>query len=228
MAGLIIISVAVIVYIVSLIFRLREKSMLKRQNELKQILMQATQAITGTIDAKDKYTSGHSMRVADYSVKIGRRLKMSESELDNLYYVALLHDVGKIGVPDDLLTKPGRLLPEEFEIMKKHVTKGGEILANITAIKDVSLGAKQHHEKYDGTGYTEGLKGEEICLAARIICVADSFDAMATNRSYRKHLEKQKILNELYRCRGTQFDPQIDDIMVEMITSGALDDVFNE
>lgn len=226
--GMVVIAALILTLIVLQIIRHRDNLAMKRQNELKNILNQAIAAITNTIDAKDAYTSGHSTRVAKYSVRLGKHLKLGKSELEDLYYTALLHDVGKIGVPDSVLNKPGRLTAEEFEIMKQHTTIGGEILSSITAIKDISLGAKQHHEKWDGNGYTEGLSGENICLNARIICVADSFDAMATNRAYRKHLDKETVINEFTRCTGTQFDPAIAKIMLEMISSGEMDDAFTD
>ena len=141
----------------------------------------------------------------------------NEEELNNIYYIGLLHDCGKIGVPDYILGKPGKLTEEEFEKIKSHTVRGGEILSRFKSINNVSDGALYHHERYDGKGYPKGLKGEEIPLIARIICVADAFDAMNSNRIYREKLTHDYIINELNDNKGTQFDPHIADIMIELI-----------
>ena len=141
-------------------------------------------------------------------------------ELDRIYYIALLHDCGKIGVPDNILGKPGRLTDEEFEIIKSHTVRGGEILSNFKSLENAGEGALYHHERYDGRGYPKGLKGEEIPLIARMICVADSFDAMNSSRVYRKNLSKEYIINELKKNQGTQFDPEIAEIMLKLINEG--------
>ena len=137
--------------------------------------------------------------------------------------MALLHDIGKIGIPDAILNKPGKLTDEEYEIMKTHVIRGGEILKDFTMIDNVSVGALYHHEKYDGSGYCHGLKGEEIPLDARIIGIADAFDAMTANRVYRKQLDLDFVIAELKRCSGTQFDPRLVDILLALIDEGAID-----
>ena len=136
---------------------------------------------------------------------------------------ALLHDIGKIGIPDSILNKPGRLTDEEYDIMKSHVVKGGEILKSFTLIEHVEEGALYHHERYDGKGYVHGLKGEEIPLNARIIGIADTFDAMTANRVYRKQLDMDYVIGELKRCSGTQFDPKLVDIMLRLIDEGKID-----
>ena len=143
--------------------------------------------------------------------------------MESLYYTALLHDIGKIGIPDNVLNKPGRLNDAEYEIIKKHTTIGYDILKEITMIDHIADGANYHHERYDGKGYNNGLKGQEIPLAARIICVADAFDAMYSKRSYRNNLAKDYILDELEQCAGKQFDPQIAKIMIDMINDGFVD-----
>ena len=145
---------------------------------------------------------------------------MPEEYLKQIYYIGLLHDIGKIGVPDEVLNKKGRLTDEEFMQIKKHPAIGGEILQSFDAVQGISDGAKYHHERYDGRGYCEGLSGEEIPLVARIIGVADSYDAMQSNRVYRPGLSEEVILNELKKNAGTQFDPKIVPIMCEMIADG--------
>jgi energy-coupling factor transport system substrate-specific component len=180
-------------------------------------------AIANTVDARDKRTSLHSKRVAEYSVLIAKELGKSEEECELLRKTALLHDIGKIGIPDSVLNKPGKLTDEEYEIIKSHVVRGAEILKDFTLVNHVWEGALYHHERYDGRGYTHGLKGEEIPLNARIIGIADAFDAMTANRVYRKKLDFDKVLEELKKGRGTQFDPKLVDIMLELIESGKID-----
>lgn len=185
--------------------------------EYKEITNQAVMAIGDTIDAKDEYTSGHSKRVAIYAIELGKRMGFSPEELENLYYAALLHDIGKVGLADNILNKAERLSDEEYDIMKRHVDVGGEILGTISCVDDIATGAKYHHERYDGKGYTEGLKGEEIPLIARIICVADAYDAMSTSRPYRDYLSNEYIYEELRKGRATQFDPIIVDHMLDIL-----------
>ena len=186
----------------------------------KKIIDESIETFTGFIDAKDAYTNGHSKRVAIYTRLIAEEMGYSGEELDRIYYIALLHDCGKIGVPDNILRKPGRLTDEEFEIIKSHTTRGGEILSNFKSIENAGEGALYHHERYDGKGYPKGLAGDDIPLIARIICVADSFDAMNSSRVYRKNLSKEYIINELEKNKGTQFDPNIAEIMLNLIKSG--------
>jgi len=221
----IIVAVIVIVLIVLLnilIVRNRTKKSLKRQLEYKNITIESIQAIARTIDAKDEYTNGHSIRVGYYSKIIAENLGMSQDEVDNIYYIALLHDIGKIAIPDNILNKPGRLTDEEFAVMKSHTTRGANILKGISTIPHIIEGAKSHHEKYDGSGYPEGLKGEDIPYVARIICCADCFDAMASKRVYKEPFPLEKIISEFERCAGTQFDPHMAKVVVEMIKSGKL------
>lgn len=198
----------------------RNKELIRRQSELREITTQAITAIANTIDAKDKYTKGHSTRVANYSVKIAEKMGFDKDQVDNLYYTALLHDIGKIGVPDQILNKPDRLTDEEFAIMKQHPAIGGEILKNITIISEIKDGAAYHHERYDGTGYNTGLKGGEIPLTARIIGVADAVDAMGSTRPYRTHRTVEYVISELERCSGKQFDPEIARIFINLLKSG--------
>ena len=180
-------------------------------------------AIAKAVDAKDVRTSEHSQRVAKYSVLIGKELGFSDKECENLYRAASMHDIGKIGIPDNILNKPARLTDEEYGIMKSHVVRGGEILKDFTLIENVVQGALYHHERYDGRGYPEGLKGEEIPLYGRIIGVADAFDAMTANRVYRKQMDFDYVLGEMKKNRGTQFDPQMVDILLRLIDEGKID-----
>ena len=206
-----------------------QKTLIKQKLELeyakKQIKMgnETILSIARTVDAKDSNTSEHSFRVSQYSLAIAKRLDYSEEKCENLRQMALLHDIGKIGIPDAILNKPGKLTDEEYEIMKTHVIRGGEILKDFTMIDNVSVGALYHHEKYDGSGYCHGLKGEEIPLDARIIGIADAFDAMTANRVYRKQLDLDFVIAELKRCSGTQFDPRLVDILLALIDEGAID-----
>lgn len=192
----------------------------KRMKKDAAIITQTFKTFANLIDAKDSYTQGHSMRVADYAVAIAKRMKLPERQIEELGYIALMHDCGKIGVPDEILNKPGALTEEERKCINEHTVKGGAILENFNAIKGIRQGALYHHERFDGKGYPEGLKGKDIPLYARIIGVADAFDAMNSNRVYRKSLPQDVILGELRKCSGTQFDPDIVKHMIQMLEEG--------
>lgn len=200
----------------------RIKASEKRQQEYRNITMESIQAIARTIDAKDEYTNGHSLRVGYYSKVIAENLHMSHDEVDNIYYVALLHDIGKIAIPDSILNKPGRLTDDEFNVMKSHTTSGSKILNGISTLPHIVEGAKSHHERWDGFGYPQKLKGEEIPFVARIICCADCFDAMASKRVYKDAFDLEKIISEFEKCAGSQFDPKIAALVVELIKAGKL------
>jgi len=217
-----VLAVAALSLISFLIIRYKTRQSLKRQMEYKSITLESLQAIARTIDAKDEYTNGHSIRVSHYSRLIAENMGMEQDEIENIYYIALLHDIGKIAIPDSILNKPGRLTEEEFKVMKSHTTRGAEILKGISTIPQIIEGAKSHHEKYDGSGYPEGLKGDNIPLVARIICCADCFDAMASRRVYKEPFSLEKIIGEFERCSGTQFDPQISKVVIGMISTGKL------
>lgn len=191
-----------------------------RQNQ--QMTIQTIMTIVNTIDAKDQYTKGHSQRVSEYSAALAKELGHSQEEVEKIRYIALLHDIGKIGVPDNILNKPGKLTNEEFSLMKMHTIVGGEILKDIESVEGLDVGAKYHHERFDGKGYPEGLKGEEIPYVARLICIADAYDAMASNRIYRKHLSEETILKEIERCSGTQFDPEMTEAFLKLIKENRL------
>ncbi len=180
-------------------------------------------AIARAVDAKDESTSQHSQRVSEYSYMIAKEMGLSQKECEDLRKAAQMHDIGKIGIPDRILNKPGRLTDEEYAVMKSHVTRGADILKDFTLIAHVVEGARYHHERYDGRGYPEGLKGEEIPLFGRIIGVADAFDAMTANRVYRQKMDFGYVLGEMERGRGTQFDPKIVDILLRLINEGKID-----
>ena len=174
-------------------------------------------ALAFTIDAKDRYTSGHSQRVANYSLELAKRMGKSEEEQNMIYYAGLLHDVGKIRVPEEVLNKNGKLTQQEFNQIKIHTVSGYHILKDIYDEPQIAIGAKYHHERYDGTGYPDQLSGENIPEVARIIGVADAYDAMASTRSYRNALPQDTVRREIEKGRGSQFDPGIADIMLKMI-----------
>ena len=194
----------------------------KDAKHLKEMTLQSIHTIVKTIDAKDDYTKGHSQRVSYYSYVLARALGSDEEEANNVRVVALLHDIGKIGVPDAILNKRGSLTDEEFEIMKTHSEVGANILKDITYLPGLEIGALYHHERYDGTGYPKGLKGDEIPYVAKVICIADAYDAMSSNRVYRKRLPEDKILEEFEKCKGLQFDPKMTDTFINLIKEGKI------
>ena len=183
----------------------------------RKIIIQSMKTFTNFIDAKDKYTRGHSIRVGFYTKKIAEKMDFDEDELDNIYYIALLHDVGKINISDSILNKPGKLDEEERNIIETHTTNGAQILKDFNSVPHIVEGARYHHERYDGKGYPEGLAGENIPLVARIICVADAFDAMNSDRCYRKAYPMERIIKELKEGTGKQFDPEVVKVMLELI-----------
>ncbi len=189
----------------------------EQQKKEHALFEQTAEALASAIDAKDPYTHGHSARVAMYSTKIAREAGKSEEECEKVYFAALLHDVGKIGVPSAVINKPGRLTDEEFAQIKLHPVFGNQILSSIQQSPYLSIGAHYHHERYDGRGYPTGLKGEDIPEIARIIAVADSYDAMTSKRSYRDPIPQQTVREELVKGIGTQFDPKYAKIMIHLV-----------
>jgi putative two-component system response regulator len=187
------------------------------QRKLQKISLQVVKTLASTIDAKDRYTNGHSSRVAKYSREIALRAGKSIEYQDEIYIVALLHDIGKIGVPDYILNKSSKLTDEEYETIKQHPSIGVEILKNISEMPNIEIGAHFHHARFDGKGYPEGLAGYEIPEIARIIAVADAYDAMTSRRSYRSALPQNAVREEIVKGRGFQFDPDFADIMLKMI-----------
>lgn len=192
------------------------------ETEDKKVIYQVLTSLSATIDAKDYYTKGHSARVAEYSLLIGREIGLPKASLETLYYSALLHDIGKIGVSDIILRKNCKLDDLEYDIIKKHPVIGYNILKTITLIPEIAQGARWHHERYDGCGYPDGLKGLETPLTARIISVADAFDAMTSDRTYRKAMSIEAAKDELISNKEIQFDPYITDIMVKLILMGSI------
>ena len=185
--------------------------------DLEELFIGTVKSLSSAIDAKSKWTAGHSERVTKYSVEIGKGIGFSEKELRDLELSGLLHDVGKIGTYESILDKAGKLTDEEYVIIKRHPGKGAEILLAIKQMKDIIPGVKYHHEFYNGKGYPDGLKGENIPLMARILCVADSVDAMGADRPYRKGRAMDEIIVELKKCSGMQFDPKFVDVFLNVI-----------
>lgn len=174
-------------------------------------------AFAEAIGARDQYTMGHSEKVAEYARLIAERMGLSEQEIDLVYLCGIVHDIGKIGVPENILNKPGPLSPEEFGTMRFHPVRGADILAHISWLNDVVPVIESHHERYDGRGYPRGLRGEEIPLLSRILAVADAFDAMTSDRSYRKALPLRKAISELKNNAGTQFDPLVVQVFLQIM-----------
>ena len=196
----------------------REIELLKdEQRKMRTMFEETAEALASSIDAKDQYTHGHSSRVADYSRLIAQRAGKSEEFVDEVYFSALLHDVGKIGIPDKILTKDGKLTDEEYSEIKQHPVIGKNILSSIPSSPYLSVGASYHHERFDGHGYPEGLIGANIPETARIIGVADAYDAMTSKRSYRDPLPQEKVKSEIQNGLGKQFDPVYGQIMLDLI-----------
>ena len=180
----------------------------------RRMFVGALKALTASIDAKDRYTRGHSERVALLSAQLARAVGMDDREAERVHICGLVHDVGKIGVPEAVLTKPGRLSDEEFRLIKLHPEIGHRILKDIPELEDILPGVLHHHERWDGRGYPHGVAGEAIPRIARILAVADTFDAMSSTRSYRAAMSRARVLDEIARCAGTQFDPQLAPVFV--------------
>ncbi len=196
----------------------REIELLKQEKQtMRTLIEQTAYALAETIDMKDNYTHGHSTRVAAYAEMIAKELGWSGEQRKNLSYIALLHDVGKIGIPAEIINKDSRLTDEEYAVIKTHPVLGFQILSKINKFPDLSIGAHYHHERYDGKGYPDGLKGKDIPEIARIIAVADAYDAMTSKRSYRDALPQQIVRAEVEKGIGTQFDPDFARIMLKLI-----------
>ncbi|HEY9069984.1 MAG TPA: HD domain-containing phosphohydrolase, partial [Candidatus Ozemobacteraceae bacterium] len=185
--------------------------------DLEASYLSAVRALANSLDAKDAYTRGHSERVAAFSVEIGRRMRLEPETLKNLQIGALLHDIGKIGISENIINKPSRLTMDEFELIKTHPVRGANIIEPASFLKEKVPLIKHHHERFDGKGYPDGLSGENIPLLARIVCVADSWDAMTSKRAYRSVVPREQAVQELLRCAGTQFDPKIVAAFMEVL-----------
>ena len=192
---------------------------LKHENK---IIQQTMSTFSSFIDNKDPYTRGHSLRVANYTKEMVKRMGYSQTEQQYAYYAGLMHDIGKLTIKDEVLNKTTRLSTDEWEMIQKHTTNGAELLKNFTILPLINDAVLYHHERYDGNGYINRLKGEDIPLIARIVCIADSYDAMATNRCYRLKFSEERIINELKRCAGKQFDPNIVPVMISIISDGTV------
>ena len=224
----VLLMIYVSVVVAYIIVRVKERNFEKFKEQSYSMISQSMNTFASLIDTKDPYTKDHSARVSYYSVKIARKLGLDDEFVRKIAYIALMHDCGKLVIPDEILTKPARLTDDEYAVMKEHTTYGGKALENFTSIEEIKNGAMYHHEKWDGSGYPKGLKGEDIPLCARIIGVADALDAMNSDRCYRKRLSKEKILSELAEYAGKQFDPNIAALTIEMIKSGEIDINENE
>lgn len=195
----------------------KTQEVLQQRERIERMSMQIVTALSGAIDAKDTYTNGHSTRVAEYSGEIAKRAGFTVKRQDDIYMMGLLHDVGKIGVPDSIINKPAKLTDEEYGMIKNHPVMGAKILENITEFPQLTVGARWHHERYDGKGYPDGIAGEDIPQEARIIAVADAYDAMSSRRSYRDVLAQEIVREEMEKGKGMQFDPVYAEIMLKMI-----------
>ena len=191
---------------------------LTESNEkLEQAYLDMVETLRFTVEAKDSYTRGHSDRVSEYSVLIGEKVGLPEDQIKLLKVGGLFHDIGKIGIPDSILLKPDKLTDDEYSEIKNHPSIGAHILGSAAVFKDIVPIVKHHHEKFDGRGYPSGLKDGEIPYLARIAAIADTFDAMTSKRSYRNALDMQIVKDEIERCKGTQFDPQLSDVFLDIL-----------
>ncbi len=186
-------------------------------DQLEKAYLESIETLRFTVEAKDSYTRGHSDRVSAYSVLIGKHLNLPEEDLKTLKIGGLFHDIGKIGVPDSILLKESKLTDDEYSEIKNHPSIGAHILSNATIFQNIIPIVKHHHEKYDGHGYPAQLKGEDIPYFARIAAIADSFDAMTSRRTYRNSLPIETVISEFERCKGTQFDPELDDLFLDIL-----------
>ena len=200
----------------------RYSKLRKWQEEIQAILLESFTTFANIIDAKDPYTQGHSLRVAQYARLIAQKMGYSDIDQERVYWIGMLHDIGKIGITDVILQKPGQLDNMEYSTIQTHVDIGGLILKDFKALPDIADGAQYHHERWDGKGYSRHLAGKDIPEIARIICVADSFDAMTSPRVYRKALSTEFAKKELMKCSGTQFDPDIVPVMIQLIDEGVV------
>ena len=200
-----------------------EHALEEKSKQVESVAFHAVTTIANFIDAKEEYNQGHSTRVAKYAEAIAQELGWSVQETRNLYYVSLLHDIGKIGVPIDVLNKKNALTTAEQDLIKKHTSIGAEILKDIKTVENACEAALYHHEKYDGTGYPNGLAGQDIPLIARIIAIADAIDAMTSDRKYRVNLSDEEACEEIRKCAGKQFDPYISSVVVRMFEEGVFE-----
>lgn len=193
--------------------------------ELENLFVDALLSLANAIEARDGYTGGHVERVTGYAMATGKAMGLCDDELKNLWVSGLLHDVGKIGVPDRILTKPGKLTDEEYRIMQRHPEIGAAIMQRSSFLRPAVPGVLHHQERWDGAGYPAGLSGEQICVQGRILAVADTFDAIVSTRPYRVQRSAEEAVAELRRCSGTQFDPEVVEAFVRAMTDGFPEEV---
>ena len=194
----------------------------QRQKHDNQIIEQTMKTFSNFIDNKDTYTQGHSTRVAAYVREMARRMGLDEQTQLNMYYAGLMHDIGKLTIADEVLNKTSRLSNEEWTLIQQHTTNGASLLKNFTILPEINDAVLYHHERYDGTGYINRLNGKNIPLVARMVGIADAYDAMNTNRCYRLKFSEERIISELERCRGKQFDPDLVPYLISMIKDGTI------
>lgn len=198
--------------------RVRELEVARQQNQ--EMFLATMEALARTLEAKDRYTRGHSGRVAEYTVRLATALGIEVPQVESLRLASALHDLGKIGIRDEVLNKPSRLTPEEYDLIKQHPLIAVQILQPLAVVQDIIPWIKHHHERYDGGGYPDGLAGENIPLGARIIALADSFDAMTSDRPYRRALPLEVALEEVRQGAGRQFDPQLAEVWLKLMKEG--------
>ena len=213
-------AMAVIFLIVVLYIQHRTRKFLKKEQENKLLIREIVEAFAKVIDMKDKYTNGHSTRVAEYTSMLTKELGYDEETVEKYYNIALMHDIGKIGVPSEVLNKPGKLTDTEFNIIKSHSALGYNALKNISIMPELAIGAGSHHERPDGKGYPKGLKGDEIPRVAQIIAVADTFDAMYSDRPYRKRMNFDRVVSIMKEVRGTQLTEDVVDAFLRLVDKG--------
>ncbi len=199
-----------------------EQKLLVKSKQMERVTLRSVATLSNLIDAREEYTRNHSTNVSKYAIALAKKLNWTEGQMQNLHYVALLHDIGKVAIPDYILNKPGPLTEDEYRVVQSHTKVGAELLKDIKLVKDAVIGAQYHHERYDGTGYPDGLKGTDIPLIARILAVADAYVAMSSERIYRSRLTKEQITQELVKGKGTQFDPELTDIILQIHVNNEL------
>lgn len=209
-------------FVIQKIIKTQTQLTKQRQEHDNQIIEQTMKTFSNFIDNKDTYTQGHSTRVAAYVREIARRMGLDEQTQLNMYYAGLMHDIGKLTIADEVLNKTSRLSTEEWNLIQQHTTNGAMLLKNFTILPEINDAVLYHHERYDGTGYMNRMSGKNIPLVARMVGIADAFDAMNTNRCYRLKFSEERIISELERCRGKQFDPDIVPYLISMIKDGTV------
>jgi energy-coupling factor transport system substrate-specific component len=215
-----IIGLGIIAAIVFFYVHRKTKALLKKEQENKIFIREMIEAFAKTIDMKDKYTNGHSTRVAEYTAMLTKELGYDEETVEKYYNIGLLHDIGKIGIPPEVLNKPGKLTDQEFNIIKSHSAQGYKVLKDISIMPELAIGAGAHHERPDGKGYPRGLKGDEIPRVAQIIAVADTFDAMYSDRPYRKRMNFEKAVSIIKEVSGTQLESDVVDAFLRLVDKG--------